>query len=106
MGMVHSGSPSLFAILEESGSEDNLALSDLGGSYFPIPQDCNEVTPVIPIATTPPPEGTPVLQTTPTVQQWTTVPQLGTRLHPEWVLAYQEEQQCVLHADIERRAAR
>jgi hypothetical protein len=104
VGMVRSGSPSLHAILKESTSEDDSALSDGGNSGFPIPQDCNVVTSVIPIMTTPPPEATPAFQTTPTVPRWTVVPQPSTKLLPEWLRANQEEQQCILQADIKRRA--
>jgi hypothetical protein len=60
-GMVCSGSPSLHAILEESPSKDNSALSGGGSFVFPIPQACNVVTLAIPILTMPPSEETPVL---------------------------------------------
>jgi hypothetical protein len=89
--MVHSGLPSLHAILEESTSEDDSVSSDGGSSSFPIPQDCNVVTPAVPIMTTPSLEETPVLQTMPAVQQRIVIPQLDTRLLPEQLLAYQEE---------------
>jgi hypothetical protein len=101
VGMVHSGSPSLHAILEESASEDDSASSDEERSDFPIPQDCNVVTPAIPVATTPPPEETLVLQTIPAVHQQNAVPQLDIRLLLEQLLAYQEEWQCGLQVDIE-----
>jgi hypothetical protein len=52
VGMVHSGSPSLHAILEELAREDDLISSDRESSNFPIPWDCNVVTPVIPVVTT------------------------------------------------------
>jgi hypothetical protein len=65
MGMVHSGSPSLHAILEEYANEDDSTSSDGGSSGFPIPQDCKVVTSAIPIATIPPPEAKPELQTIP-----------------------------------------
>jgi hypothetical protein len=83
MGMAHSGSPSLHAILKESPSEDDSTLINGESSDFPIPRECNMVTSAIPIATMPPPEETPTLQTIPAVQQWTTVPQPDTRLLPE-----------------------
>jgi hypothetical protein len=89
MGMVHSGSPSLHAILKESASEDNSASSNKESSGFPIPWDYNVVTPTIPIVTMPPPEGTPMLQTIPTAQQRTIVSQLDTKLLPEQLLTYQ-----------------
>jgi hypothetical protein len=60
-GMVHSGSPSLHTILEESPSEDDSASSDGRSSSFPIPRACNMVTSAIPIVTMPPPEATLVL---------------------------------------------
>jgi hypothetical protein len=67
MGMVHSRSPSLHVILKESTRKDDSTPSDGGSSGFPIPRGCNMVTPIIPIMTTPPLEGTPVLQTIPMV---------------------------------------
>jgi hypothetical protein len=60
VGMVHSGSPSLHAILKESTSEDDLASRDEGISGFPISQGCNVVSPIVPITTTPLSEGTSV----------------------------------------------
>jgi hypothetical protein len=51
VGMVHRRSPSLHAILVESTSEDDLASSDGGSFGFPIPRECNVVTPAIPIMT-------------------------------------------------------
>jgi hypothetical protein len=102
--MVHNGSPSLHAILEESPSEDDSTSSDGRSSGFPIPHDCNVVTSAIPILITQPPEATPMLQTIPMVPQWTAVPQLDTKLLPERLRANQEEQRCVLWADIEHRA--
>jgi hypothetical protein len=96
MGMVHSGSPSVHTIIEESTSEDDSASSDDESSCFPIPRDCIVVTPAIPITTTPPPEETSALQTKPVVLQPTTVPRSNTGLLPEWLLAYQEEQQHAL----------
>jgi hypothetical protein len=65
--MVHSGSPSPHAILEELANKDELASSDRECSAFSIPQDCNVVTPAIPIMTMPPSEETPVLETIPAV---------------------------------------
>jgi hypothetical protein len=82
------GWPSLHAIFEESASEDDSASSDGESFSFPIPWDCNVVTSAIPIMTTPPPEGTPVLQTILAVQQWTAVPQPNIGLLPERLLAY------------------
>jgi hypothetical protein len=83
VGMAHSGSPSLHAILEESPSEVDSTSSDGKSSSFPIPREFNMVTSTIPIATTPPLEETPTLQTIPAVSQWTTVPQPDIRLLPE-----------------------
>jgi hypothetical protein len=83
MGLVHSGSPSLHTILEESLSVDNLTSSDGGSSGFPIPQDCNVVTSVIPIVTTPLSKATLMLQTIPTVPQRAAVPQPYTKFLPE-----------------------
>jgi hypothetical protein len=74
MGMAHSGSPSLYTIIEESTGKDDSASSQGGSSSFPISQGCNVVTPIIPITTTPPPKGPPAPLTIPTVSQWTTVP--------------------------------
>jgi hypothetical protein len=66
------------------------------------------VTPIVPITTTPPPEGTPAPLIIPTILLRTTVPQPDTELSPEWLEAYKEEQQSRAHAqqeDTERRAA-
>jgi hypothetical protein len=106
MGMAHSGSPSLYDILQESTGEVDSASSKGGSSSFPISQGCNVVTPIIPIATTLPSEGTPAPLTIPMVPLRTAVPQPYTRLLREWLWAYQEEQQCVLQADTERMAAK
>jgi hypothetical protein len=65
--MVHSGSPSLHTILEESTNEDNITSSGGGSSAFLISQGCNMVTPTVPVTTTPPSEGTSVPLTIPTV---------------------------------------
>jgi hypothetical protein len=62
-GMARSGSLSLHAILEESPSEDDSTSSNGGSSEFPVPQACNRVNSTIPIATMPPSEETPALQT-------------------------------------------
>jgi hypothetical protein len=61
MGMAHSGSPSLHAILEESPSEGDSASNDGESSDFPIPQECNVVASAFPIATTPLSEEAPTL---------------------------------------------
>jgi hypothetical protein len=61
MGMASSRSPSLYAMLEESPSEDNLSSSDGESSGFPIPQGCNVVTSTIPIISVPPSEETLML---------------------------------------------
>jgi hypothetical protein len=60
-----SGSPSLHFILKESANEDVLASSDGGCFSFPILQDCNVVTSVIPIEITLPLEATPAFQSIP-----------------------------------------
>jgi hypothetical protein len=59
VSMVRSGSPSLQAMLEESISGNDSILSDGERFDFPIPRDCNVVTPAIPIVIVPSPEGTP-----------------------------------------------
>jgi hypothetical protein len=105
MGMIHNGSPSLHAIVEELPREDDSTSSHRGSSGFHIPQNWNVVTSVIPIAATPPPEPNLTYQTIPTVPLLTAVPQTNTELLPEPLRANKEEQQCVLQADIERRAA-
>jgi hypothetical protein len=74
VGMVHSRLPSLHAILKELASENDSALSDGGSSGFPIPWDCNLVTPAVPNATMPLPQGTLAFQTIPIVQQQTALP--------------------------------
>jgi hypothetical protein len=63
------------------------------------------VIPAIPIATTPPPKGTLAPLTIPTVPQRVAMPQLDTGLLPEWLRAYQEEENNILQADAEHRAA-
>jgi hypothetical protein len=67
MGMVFSGSPLLHTILEVLPSEDNSVSCDEESRSCPIPWECNVVTSVIPIATTPPTEETPALRTMPAV---------------------------------------
>jgi hypothetical protein len=83
-------------MLEESVCEDDSTSSEWGSSSFPISQGCNVVTPTIPIATTPSPEGNPVPLTIPTVPLWSVVPQPNTELFPKWLRDHQEEQQHVL----------
>jgi hypothetical protein len=105
--MVHSGSPSLLTIVEESANEDDMASSIGGSSGIPISRVCNVVTLIVPITTTPPSEGTPAPLTIPTVSLRTTVSQPNTGLLPEQQQAYEEEQQaraCARQADAERRA--
>jgi hypothetical protein len=68
MGMVHNRSPSLHTILEESSDEGHTTLGRGGISGFPDPRGCNMVTLTIPVATTPPLEGTLACLTIPTVQ--------------------------------------
>jgi hypothetical protein len=106
VGMAHNESPSLHAILEESVGEDDSTSSEGGSFGFPISQDCHVVISVVPIATTPPPEGTPTSLSIPMVLSWTTVPQLDTGLPPppKRLRAYQEEEQHILQADIKHRA--
>jgi hypothetical protein len=104
VGMAHSGSPSLHAILEESSTKDHSASSNGVSSGFPIPRDCNMATPTFPITTMTLSEETTVLQTIPVIQQWTTIPQVDTELLPEWMHAYQEVRQCTLQVNIERGA--
>jgi hypothetical protein len=60
VGMVHSGSPSMHTVLEESFDEGDIA--SVGGGV------------TIPITTTPSLENTPALLTIPTVQQRTIAP--------------------------------
>jgi hypothetical protein len=91
--LVHNGSPSLHTILEESFDKGDTASGRGGNSGIPGRQGCNVVTPTVPIATTPPPEGTLVLLTIPTVPLRTAAPQPDTRLLPKQQQAYQEEQQ-------------
>jgi hypothetical protein len=105
MGMVHSRSPSLDTIFEDSTSEDDLASSDGGSPNFPLSQGCNVVTPTIPIITTPSLKGTPMPQTIPTVPLWTIMLQSDTKLLPKRLRVNQEEHQRVLQADAKRRAA-
>jgi hypothetical protein len=90
-GMSHSGSPSLHAILEESVDEDDLTMSEGGSSDFPIFWDCNVVTPIVNIATTPPPKGTAAPLPIPMVPQRTAMPQPEAELLPELPRAYQVE---------------
>jgi hypothetical protein len=75
--MVHYGSPSLHAILEESVDEGDTTSSGGGSSGFPISRGCNMVTPTVSIITTPPSEGIPVHLTIPTVPLWIIVPLQG-----------------------------
>jgi hypothetical protein len=68
MGMVHNRLLSLHTILEESSDEGHTTSGRGGISGFPDPRGCNMVTPTIPVATTPPLEGTLACLTIPTVQ--------------------------------------
>jgi hypothetical protein len=61
VGMTHSGSPSMHAILEDSVDEGNTTSSGGGSSGFPISRECNVVTLTVPITTMPPSEGTLML---------------------------------------------
>jgi hypothetical protein len=63
------------------------------------------VTSVVPIMTTPPLEGTPPPLTIPTVTQRTAMPKPDNELIPKRLRAHQEEQQCTVQANAERRAA-
>jgi hypothetical protein len=63
IGMVPNESPSLHTILEESSDESDTTLGGGGSSSFHDPRGCNVVTPIVPIATTPPSESTPTLLT-------------------------------------------
>jgi hypothetical protein len=83
IGIVHSGSPSLHTVLEESSDESDAALGRGGSLGFPGPQGCNVVTPTIPIATTPPPENTLTLLTIVMVQLQTATLQPGIGLLPQ-----------------------
>jgi hypothetical protein len=108
VGMIHSGSPPLCTILEESIDEDNTTSNGRGSSNLPIPQGCNVVTPTTPITTAPSTENTLTLLTTPTVPLQTSIPEPYTGHPPDRLEAYQEEQQACAHtqqAYIERRAA-
>jgi hypothetical protein len=105
MGMAHSGLPSLHAILKESVGEDESTLSERGSFGFPTSQDCNVVIPTVPIVTTPLLEGTLAPLNIPMVPSWIVMPQPDPKLLPERLHAYQEEQQCILQANTERRAA-
>jgi hypothetical protein len=51
IGMVHSGSPSMHTILEESSDECDTTSVRGGSSRFPDPRGCNVVTPTVPITT-------------------------------------------------------
>jgi hypothetical protein len=93
MGMVHSVSPSLHTIFEESADEGDTTSRGGGSSDFPISQGCNMVTSTVPITTTPQPEGTSVPLTILMVPLQTAIPQQDTRLLHEQQQAYQEEQQ-------------
>jgi hypothetical protein len=75
--MVHNGSPSLHAILEES----------------PVRMTWPRAM-----------EGTSMLQTIPAVPQWTVVPQLDTEPLREQLMAYQEERRCAVQDDTARGA--
>jgi hypothetical protein len=93
MGMVHNGSPSRHAILEESTDEGDTTSSGGGSSDFPISRGCSMVTPTIPIATTQPLKGTLMSLTISTIPLWTAIAQPDTGLFPKLLQAYQEEQQ-------------
>jgi hypothetical protein len=81
--MVHNGSPSLHAILEELVNKDNSASSDGESSGFPVLRECIVVTSTMPVMTTPRPEETRTLQTIPMVLLWAAVHQPNIRHLPE-----------------------
>jgi hypothetical protein len=83
VGMVHSGSPSLHTIIEQSSDDDGVSLREAGSSRSPGPRGCNMVTPTVPIVTTPAPESTLALLTIPTVPVQTAALQLGIGLLPD-----------------------
>jgi hypothetical protein len=83
MGMTHNGSPSLHTILEKSADEGDTTSSKGRSSDFPISQECNMMTPFIPITTTPPSEGTPTPLAIATVPLQTVAPQPDPGLTPE-----------------------
>jgi hypothetical protein len=99
VGMVHSGSLLLHAILKESTDEGDIASSGGGSSNIPISRGCNVVTPSVPITTTPLSEGTKSPLTIATVLLWTVI------RHPD--IGLLPEQQARAHAqqdDAEQRA--
>jgi hypothetical protein len=102
--MTRSGSASLYAILEESPSEDDSVSSEGEGegSGSPLLRACSAVVSATPVTPTPPLEETPMFHTTPMKPQRTTA---STPL-PEQLADHQEEQHRALHYDIGRRAVR
>jgi hypothetical protein len=61
MGMAHNGSTLMHTVLEDFDDEGETPYSEGGGrgsSDFPISQKCYVVTPIVPIMTMPPSEGT------------------------------------------------
>jgi hypothetical protein len=83
IGMMHSGSPSLHTILEESSDEGGTASGEGGSSRSHKPRGCNMVTSTVPITTTLPPENTPTPITIPTFMVWIATLQPGIGTIPE-----------------------
>jgi hypothetical protein len=73
MGMVHSGSPSLHTILEDSADEFYSTSSGEGSSGFPICRRHSMGTLPTPLTTTPRPEDASTPQTMATNLPWTIV---------------------------------
>jgi hypothetical protein len=67
MGMAYNESSLLHTNLKDSANEGDTTSSRGGGSSFPISQECNVVTPTVPITTTPPSDDTPMPLTIATV---------------------------------------
>jgi hypothetical protein len=74
VGMAHNGSLSLHTIVEDSTDEGDRASSRGRCSAFPISQECNMVTPSVPITTTPLSEGTPMPLAIAIAPLWTAAP--------------------------------
>jgi hypothetical protein len=83
MGITSSGSPSLWAMIEDSTDEFYIASSREGSSSLPASQRHNMGAPPAPIATTPWSEVSLATQTMTMVPPWTLTPRLDTGLLPE-----------------------
>jgi hypothetical protein len=93
VGMTHSGSPLLWAMIEDFPDEFYKACSGEGCSVLPVSRRHSTGTSPAPIATTPWPKNASTTQTMTTVPPWTLAPRPDIELPPEQWHTFWEGQQ-------------